>query len=103
MNHEWTRDEIVNVIKKDLLLEGLDLANAGVTLQDIKDDTPLLNEGLAIDSVAALDLLVAVEKTFGLKLPDLGRSFIEAKCKNVQHLADFVVASLRKSKSVETS
>ena len=103
MSHEWTRDEIVNVIKKDLLLERLDLANAGVTLQDIKDDTPLLNEGLAIDSVDALDLLVAVEKTFGLKLPDLGRSFIESTCKNVQCLADFVVASLDKSKSVGVS
>lgn len=94
MNREWTREEIIHFIKQDLLLERLDLANAGTTLEDIKDDTPLLHEGLAIDSVDALDLLVEVEKTFGLKLPEMGRTFIENTCKNVQCLADYIVTNL---------
>lgn len=103
MSREWTREEIVNFIKKDLLLERLDLANAGTTLEDIKDDTPLLHEGLAIDSVDALDLLVEVEKTFGLKLPEMGRTFIERTCKSVQCLADYIVANLEQSKKVAIS
>ncbi|MFL6624787.1 MAG: acyl carrier protein [Sulfurifustis sp.] len=103
MSREWTRDEVVDFVKKDLLLERLDLANTGVTLDDIKDDTPLLHDGLAIDSVDALDLLVEVEKTFGVKFPDMGRSFIERTCKNVQTLADVIIASLEKSKSAAVS
>lgn len=103
MSREWTRDEIIDFIKKDLLLERLDLANAGTRLEDIEDDTPLLHEGLAIDSVDALDLLVEVEKTFGLKLPEMGRTFIERTCKNVQTLADFIVAGLAQSKKVAVS
>lgn len=102
-NREWTKDEIIEHIKKDLLLERLDLTNAGVTLQDIEDDTPLLHDGIALDSVDALDLLVEVEKVFGIKLPELERPFVERTCKNVRSLADFIVANLEKTKRAEAS
>jgi acyl carrier protein len=92
MQNEWTREAILLFIKKDLLLEGLDLESDGLTLDDIKDDTLLLGEGLAIDSVDALDLLVGVEKKFGLDLPDLDANFVASTCKSVGTLADFVVA-----------
>lgn len=98
MNTEWTREEISEFVKKDLLLERLDLASTGTTLADIADDTPLLHEGLAIDSVDALDLLVEVEKTFYLSLPDMSQAFIERTCKNVQTLVDFIAAGLEESK-----
>ncbi|HEV7372753.1 acyl carrier protein [Arenibaculum sp.] len=94
MSSEWTRDSIILFIKKDLLLENLDLASDGLTLDGIQDDTPLLGEGLSIDSVDAMDLLVGIEKKFGLDLPDLDGRFIEATCRNVGTLADFVVARL---------
>lgn len=103
MSREWTRDEVIDFVKKELLLERLDLANTGVTLDDIKDDTPLLHEGLAIDSVDALDLLVEIEKTFGVKFPDMGPSFIERTCKSVQTLTDVIVTSLEKPKSAAVS
>lgn len=99
MHQEWTRDSILLVIKKDLLLDNLDLANDGVTLEDIKDDTPLMGDGLSIDSVDALDLLVGVERKFRLSLPDLNASFIESTCKDVGTLADFVVSQLEKSEN----
>src|SRR5579871_2516036 len=67
----WTREEIARYIKNDLLLDQLRLADTGVTIANIQDDTPLLGSGLSIDSVDALDLLVGVEKKFGLTLPDL--------------------------------
>lgn len=38
---------------------------------DIADDTPIFSpQGLGLDSVDALQLVVAIEKRFGLKLPD---------------------------------
>lgn len=37
---------------------------------DITDDLPLFGEGLGLDSVDALQLVVALDKTFGLKIKD---------------------------------
>jgi len=40
-------------------------------LEEIGDDLPLFGpEGLGLDSVDALQLVVALEKHFGLKVPD---------------------------------
>ena len=42
-----------------------------VPADEIADDTPLFGpEGLGLDSVDALQLVVALEKKYGLKLPD---------------------------------
>lgn len=94
MNGEWTRESVLHFIRKDLLLEGLDLASDGTTMDDIGEDTRLLGEGLSIDSVDAMDLLVGVEKKFGLDLPDLDARLIESACHSVGTLADFVMARL---------
>ncbi len=93
MAEAWTRDKVISFIKKDLLLERLDLAGAGKTLEDIQDDTALIHEGLGLDSVDALDLLVEVEKVFGLKLPDLSGSFVAKVCQNVGRLADYILTA----------
>ena len=96
MSIEWTRDFILQFIRKDLLIERLDLGGNGVELSDIEEDTALLGEGLSIDSVDALDLLVGIEKKFGLEFPDIGPDFVEASCKSVRTLTDLVVDSLAK-------
>jgi acyl carrier protein len=92
----WTRDQIANYIKTDLLLEQLRLADTGMTIANIQDDTPLLDGGLSIDSVDALDLLVGVEKKFGLILPDLDKTFLETTCADVGSLIAYVQAELAK-------
>ncbi|SOE49712.1 hypothetical protein ANDA3_2304 [plant metagenome] len=94
MAQAWHLEDIIATIKQDLLLDKLDLANGGVTLADIQDDTPLIDEGLALDSVDALDLLVAAEKTFGIKLPDPDKAFIERTCKDVGTLARYIASEL---------
>lgn len=53
---------------KELMVENLMLQ---VTADDITDDKPLFGpEGLGLDSVDALQLVVALDKNFGLKIPD---------------------------------
>ena len=53
---------------KEILVENLMLQ---VTANDITDDKPLFGpEGLGLDSVDALQLVVALDKSFGLKIPD---------------------------------
>lgn len=42
-----------------------------LTVDEIGDDTPIFSpEGLGLDSVDALQLVVAIEKRFGLKVQD---------------------------------
>ena len=62
-----TNAEIKQRIKQ-LMVENLMLQ---VTAEEIGDDQPLFGpESLGLDSVDALQLVVALDKNFGLKIPD---------------------------------
>ena len=53
---------------KAMMVENLMLQ---VSAADIRDDQPLFGPGsLGLDSVDALQLVVALDKKFGLKIPD---------------------------------
>lgn len=53
---------------KDMMVTELMLQQGA---DEIADDAPIFRpEGLGLDSVDALQLVVALEKKFGLKLPD---------------------------------
>jgi acyl carrier protein len=52
---------------KEILIEELMLQEE---VSEIGDDMPLFGEGLGLDSVDALQLVVALEKNFGLKVGD---------------------------------
>ena len=53
---------------KNMMVENLMLQ---VTTAEITDDQPLFGPGsLGLDSVDALQLVVALDKNFGLKIPD---------------------------------
>ena len=52
---------------KSMMIENLMLK---IAPEDIGDDTPLFSpEGLALDSIDALELAVAIEKNFGIATP----------------------------------
>ena len=53
---------------KILIIESLNLQ--GMTPDMIADETPLFGEGMGLDSVDALELAVAVEKKFGIRIAD---------------------------------
>jgi len=53
---------------KRMLVENLMLQNPA---EEIKDDQPLFGPGgLGLDSVDALQVVVALDKNYGLKIPD---------------------------------
>ena len=57
------REQIKNLMVENLMLQ--------VTAAEIGDDQPLFGPGsLGLDSVDALQLVVALDKNFGLKVPD---------------------------------
>ncbi|GAA4089453.1 phosphopantetheine-binding protein [Zhongshania borealis] len=60
--------EIIQELKA-LLIETLDLED--ISVDDIADHDPLFNEGLGLDSIDALEIGVALQKKYGIKLnPD---------------------------------
>lgn len=58
---------------------------------EIADDVPLFGEGLGLDSVDALQLVVALEKNFGLKVGDAERAKIILH--NISSIADAIIES----------
>jgi len=61
-------DDSLNQKIKDVLVDELML---DVTSDEIEDETPLMGpDSLGLDSVDALQLVVAIEKHFGLKIAD---------------------------------
>lgn len=41
-----------------------------LTPDDIKDDQPLFGEGLGLDSIDSLELIVLLEREYGIKIQD---------------------------------
>ncbi|HOE04513.1 MAG TPA: phosphopantetheine-binding protein [Bacteroidales bacterium] len=53
---------------KEQIIEVLNLE--GMTPEDIDENAPLFGEGLGLDSIDALELIVLMEKNYGIKLQD---------------------------------
>lgn len=59
-----------NLIKelKEEIIKTLNLEE--VRPEDINENAPLFGEGLGLDSIDALELIVLMEKNYGIKLQD---------------------------------
>ncbi len=53
---------------KKLIIEELDLRDRSA--DDIQDEAPLFGEGLGLDSLDALQLAMAIEERFGVRIPE---------------------------------
>lgn len=51
---------------KQLIIDSLDLED--ITVEDIDSDAPLFVEGLGLDSIDALELGLALQKRYGVKI-----------------------------------
>ncbi len=60
-------DHLIEKIKQ-LIIERLKLAD--MTPAMIEKDAPLFGEGLGLDSIDALELVLGLEKEFGVVIPD---------------------------------
>lgn len=73
---------------KELIISRLKLED--VRPEDLADDEPLIGSGLNLDSIDALELVVSLEKEFGIKISSSEES--RAALASVAHLAEFIRA-----------
>jgi acyl carrier protein len=89
---EEIRARIKRLIVERLFLEGLDP-------EEIGDGDPLFGEGLGLDSVDALELVLGLEQEFGIKIKsqEVGREAFAS----VAALAEYVGGRLAREQPVE--
>ena len=84
-------EELVNdLIKlrnflKEMIIDTLKLED--IAVEDIDDDAPLFKDGLGLDSIDALELVVAIEKHFNI--------IIEDENKAIPEFVAFIMTSLK--------
>ena len=83
-----------NLIKelKEEIIKTLNLEE--VRPEDIDENAPLFGEGLGLDSIDALELIVLMEKNYGIKLqdPNQGKEIF----KSIVTMAEYVQKNITK-------
>jgi acyl carrier protein len=60
-------EELILKLKEEII----DILNLGdITPEEIGPEDPLFGEGLGLDSIDALEIMVLLEKNYGLKIED---------------------------------
>jgi acyl carrier protein len=77
------KNEIINVLNLE-----------GVKPEDIATDDELFGSGLGLDSIDALELIVLLEKNYGIKLKDPAQG--KEIFRSVRTMAEFVQANRTK-------
>ncbi|MBL7718663.1 MAG: acyl carrier protein [Flavipsychrobacter sp.] len=78
--------EDLKVTLKQQIIEALNLQ--GMTPADIDDNAPLFGDGLGLDSIDSLEMMVLLERNYGIKIEDAreGRKVLES----VQSMAEYI-------------
>jgi len=81
------KKELKEMLVRDLSLEGVDPGK-------IKDEEPLFGEGLGLDSLDAVEIVVLLKRNYGLEIRNMeqGREIF----RSINTLADFVVKLKKK-------
>ncbi|MBV4359800.1 phosphopantetheine-binding protein [Pinibacter aurantiacus] len=81
--------------KKDLKLQIIEALNLqGMNPDDIDNTAPLFGDGLGLDSIDSLELMVLLERNYGIKIEDAreGRKVLES----IDAMADYIQANRKK-------
>lgn len=77
---------------KERIIDVLNLEDIEIT--DIQDNDPLFGDGLGLDSIDALELIVLLDKEYGIKLvdPKQGKEIFQS----IETMATFVAENRTK-------
>lgn len=78
-------ENLINDLKVKII-EILNLED--VSVEEIKNDDPLFGDGLGLDSIDALELIVLLDKEYGIKItdPKEGKTIFQS----VEVMADYI-------------
>ena len=77
---------------KERIINALNLED--ISIDEIQDNDPLFGDGLGLDSIDALELIVLLDKEYGIKLadPKQGKEIFQS----VETMAQYVAANRTK-------
>jgi acyl carrier protein len=81
------RAEVLRVIKEDLISR----LNLPYRPEDLHEDVSLLGSGLGLDSLDALEVILGVEHSFGVKVAEDNIAIL----RSINTIADHVIAERR--------
>ena len=78
-------EDLKNTLKQQII-DSLNLQ--GMKPEEIDDNAPLFGEGLGLDSIDSLELMVLLERNYGIKIEDAreGRKILTS----VQTMSDYI-------------
>lgn len=81
--------EDLKVTLKQQIIESLNLQ--GMKPEDIDDNASLFGDGLGLDSIDSLELMVLLERNYGIKIEDAreGRNILSS----VQTMSEYIEAN----------
>ncbi len=71
----------MEALKQELKTKIIEVLNLeDIAIEDINDNDPLFGEGLGLDSIDALELIVLLDKEYGIRLadPKQGKAIFES-------------------------
>ena len=78
-------EELIQTLKEQII-DALNLEE--ITPEDIDNDAPLFGDGLGLDSIDALELIVILDRFYGIKLANPAEG--KAIFKNINTIADYI-------------
>lgn len=91
-----TDDAIKHTLKKDVLFDGLELEQLGIAFDEITDDVAIIgDDGLALDSVDALEIVMLLGRHFQIEIGQPNKAFFEAHLSSFDRLFAFVRANIQ--------